>query len=155
MNHHGSDLGADSEASQAEIGRRFLTVAVACLLLTSLAVSAFMLSTVGLHRLPQHIVRTALLLLLGYFLLRGRQWARWLLLALLAAALWIALPAIVRADAYSGPNLPGTLALLAMYVGYAVIARGLLWSGSVKAFFRVRNRVQDLGAGSADGSHTG
>jgi hypothetical protein len=134
-------FGGDGAALEVErtaefYGKRYLQISVGFLVISSVVVSTLMLASRGMSVLPQHVVRTALLLLLCHQLLKGRRWARWVLVAILAAALFIAFPALVRPDSYTRSALPGTLPVLCMYVGYAVIARGLLWSDSVRAFFR-------------------
>lgn len=121
---------------QVANGRRYLLVALSFLALTSLAVTATYLVRIGPGQLPQQLTRLALLLALGYFVLRGQPWARWVLLLLLLGGLWVAIPVLTRDGAFARDNLAGTLALLTMYVGYGVVARGLLYSESVRAFFR-------------------
>jgi hypothetical protein len=85
-------------------------------------------------------VRLSLLALLGAMLLQGRAWARWLTVALLIAGMYLAFPTFLRPGAWSRDGLLATVPLLALYIGYFVIARGLVWSTSVRAFFRAHRK---------------
>ena len=123
-------------------GRQYIWIAIGFLAATSIAVSLLWIYRFGLDRayLNRVVVRMSLLALLGAFLLQGRAWARWVMAALLLVAMYIAVPVFVRPEAWSREGLPATIPLLAMYLGYVVIARGLLYSKSVRAFFRAHRK---------------
>ena len=121
-------------------GRRHLRAALAFLIVTSVATAVVYLYRLGPDQIRQQVVSLCLLVLLGTFLLHGRAWARWVLLAILLVSLWIGFPVLTRPGAWSLHGLQGTIPVLVMYTGYAVIALGLVWSKSVRAFFRAHRR---------------
>jgi membrane-bound ClpP family serine protease len=126
-------------------GRQYIWIAIGFLAATSVAVSALWVYRFGLDRayLSWVVVRLsllALLALLGAMLLQGRAWARWLTVALLVVGMYLAFPMFLRPGAWSRDGLFATIPLLALYIGYFVIARGLVWSTSVRAFFRAHRR---------------
>ena len=133
-------------------GRRYLLVALGFLALTSIVVSIAYVMRIGPVRLPQQVGRLVILLALGYFVLRGRAWARWVLLACLLGGLWVAFPLFTRPGAFSRASLSATLPLLVMYLGYGVIARGLMYSESVRAFFRAHRRSDRVATRGGDDS---
>lgn len=90
---------------------------------------------IGPDRLPQQIVRFLLLLGLGYALLHRQQWARWVTVILLLLGAWTLTGPLLASSAFSGDQLWGSVALLALFVGYGIIVRGFLFSDSVRAFF--------------------
>lgn len=126
------------EVADPEIGRRYVLAAVGLLVSANLVVLVGYLVRIGTDRLPQQSVRLLLLLGLCWALLRGRQWARWLTVVLLFGALWVGMGVFGRPGAFARENLLGTLGLLALYVCYGVVGRALIWSASVRAFFRNR-----------------
>lgn len=129
---------SSSEVDPAHVaaGRRYLQWALAFLVLASVTVTALYVVRIGFGNFPQQVVRLVLLLVIGHFLLRGRAWARWLLLALLLWGVWVSLPIVLQTDTYRPENLPARLPLLVMFVGYVFVVRGLMYSRSVQAFFR-------------------
>jgi hypothetical protein len=128
------------DAAQVARGRSYLLVAVGFLVFASVVTIIVYIVRLGPGQITQQLGRLAVTLVLGFFLLQGRAWARWLLLAFLLAGLWVALGIILRPGAFAGEHLTVTLPLLVMYVGYAVIARGLIYSDDVRAFFRAHRR---------------
>ena len=131
-------MQGESEEADPEVGWRYVLAAAGLLVAADLAVLAGYVARIGTDRLPQQLVRLLILLGLCWALLRGRQWARWLTVALLLGGLWVGIGVLGRPGAFARPNLPGTLAMLALYLCYGVVARGLIWSASVRAFFRAR-----------------
>jgi hypothetical protein len=121
-----------------KVGRRYVLAAVALLVTVDLVVLVGYLARIGTDRLPQQLVRLLLLLGLCWALLRGRQWARWLTVVLLFGGLWVGMGVLGQPGAFGRERLPGTLGMLTLYVGYGIVARGLIWSASVRAFFRNR-----------------
>ena len=117
-------------------GRQFLVVAVAFLLVASVATTILYVVRVGPEKLPQQGTRLVLTAMLGYALLRGHAWARWVLVVLMMIALFAVVPFFLSPGAFAPDRLRSTLPLLGLYLGYAIIARGLLYSESVRAFFR-------------------
>ena len=121
-----------------EAGRRYVLAALLLLALTELAITAAYVVRIGTDRLPQQIVRFLLVLGLGYALLRRQQWARWLTVVLLLLGAWMLTGPLLASGSFSGERLPGSLVLLALFVGYGLIIRGFLFSNSVRAFFASR-----------------
>jgi hypothetical protein len=130
-------------------GRQYIWIAIGFLAVTSVAVSAFYIYRIGLDRayLNRLMIRWSLLALLAAFLLQGRAWARWLTVVLMIVAMYLAFPLFLRPGAWRGTELLGTLSLLAIYIGYFSIARGLIYSRSVRAFFRAHRRRTPAPAG--------
>lgn len=129
-------LGTDEVLEPVRQGRQLLMIAVAFLLASSLVTIVVYVTRIGPDRLPQQAARLVLTALLGYSLLQGRAWARWVLVALLAIALFAVVPFFLAPGTFAPDQLASTLPLLVLYLGYAVIVRGLLYSESVRAFFR-------------------
>jgi hypothetical protein len=125
-------------ASSPEVGRRYVLAVALLLALTEIAITAAYVVRIGTDRLPQRVVRFLLLLGLAYALLRRHQWARWVTVILLLLGAWALTGPLLASGAFSGDQLWGSLALLALFVGYGVIVRGLLFSTSVRAFFASR-----------------
>lgn len=121
--------------SSAEQGRRYVLLAIGLLVASDVAVTALFVARVGTERLPQQIVRLVLLLGLGYALMRRRRWARWVTFALMLAALWVIAPHVLSAGAFARDRLAATLPLLVLWVVYGLVARGLIYSESVRAYF--------------------
>ena len=123
-------------------GRQYIWIAIGFLAVASVVVAAAYVYRFGLDRahLSRLMIRWSILALLGAFMLQGRAWARWVTVALMVVALYTTFPAFMRPGAWSGGALPGTLAVLAVYIGYFAIARGLIYSKSVRAFFRAHRR---------------
>jgi hypothetical protein len=140
---------AEPDPEMVAHGRQYIWIAIGFLALTSIAVSAFWVYRFGLDRayLSRVSIRLSLLALLSAFLLQGRAWARWVTVALLVVGMYIAFPVFLAEGAWRGSQLAGTLAMLALYIGYFVIARGLIWSRSVRAFFRAHRRRPPAGDG--------
>lgn len=125
------------EAAQVAAGQRFVEIAATWLVAVSLAVSAFYIVRFGTASLPQQIGRLLLTVLLAWGLLRGRTWARWVTIVLAGLAFVFAIVPIARGAFRTIPPLPSLL-LLAFALSYGVVARGLLYSTSVRAFFAAR-----------------
>jgi len=123
-------------------GRQYIWIAIGFLAVTSVVASGFWIYRFGLDRayLSRLMIRWSLLALLGAMLLQGRAWARWLTVALLMVGMYTAVLIALRPGAWNRGEWPGTLFLLAMYTGYAIIARGLVYSTSVRAFFRAHRK---------------
>jgi hypothetical protein len=130
-------------------GRQYIWIAIGFLALASVAVAAVYVYRFGLDRahLSRLMIRWSILALLGAFLLQGRAWARWVMVALMVVAIYIAFPVFLRQGAWTGKALPGTLAMLVVYIGYFSIARGLIYSKSVRAFFAAHRRPPSPPAG--------
>lgn len=137
---HVDELPPDPELVRH--GRQYIWIAIGFLALASVAVAAAYVYRYGLD--PAHLrrlgIRWSILALLGAFLLQGRAWARWVMVALMVIGLYTTFPAFMRPGAWSGGALPGTLAVLVVYIGYFAIARGLIYSKSVRAFFAEHRR---------------
>jgi hypothetical protein len=115
-------------------GRRFVEIAATFIVAVALATFAFYMIRIGGSRLPQQIVRLALTIGLAVGLLRGWGWARWLTIALCALAFALVIVALGREGFRTMAPFP-SLVLLGIALGYGVVARGLLYSASVRAFF--------------------
>ena len=126
---------SNATVASAEMGRRYVLAAVALLVAVELVVIAAHLAQVGTDRLPQQSIRVLLLLGLGVALLRRQVWARWLTVALLLWGAWILTRPILAPGAFSGDVVWRTLPLLALFVGYGVVVRGMIYSASVRAYF--------------------
>jgi hypothetical protein len=126
------------DADQVAQGRTYVRIAAAALVLTSVATIALYVARAGTGRLPQQAVRLALTVGLAFALTRGQRWARWVTLVLLFLGLFVIVPVFRDPEAFRGPKLAGTLVVLALWVTYGLIGRGLLYSASVGAFFRAR-----------------
>ena len=134
-----TSAGADApDLYDVEIGRRYVFAACALLLLAHLGAVLIYVTRVGTDRLPQQLGRTLTTLALCYFLLRGYTAARWIVVGLCLLGLFTLAGPLLSEGAFRGERLPGTLVLLALFVGYGVIGRGFLYSQSVRAFFRAR-----------------
>jgi hypothetical protein len=96
---------------------------------------------IGPDRLPYHAVRLVLTIGLCAFLVRGRVWARWLILILLAIGIWRA-AGYVRFVWREGGVAGGTL-FTAMLVAYIAAARILLWSKDLRAYIEERDLGPD------------
>ncbi len=132
-----------SESSESvRIGRYYVTAAVVALVVTELLVTGAYVARIGTERLPQQAIRFVLVVGLGYALLRGKMWARWVTLALLLLACWMLTAPILARGAFAGDQLWRTLPLLALFVGYGLIIRGFLYSQGVRAYFN-RSRTPD------------
>jgi hypothetical protein len=129
-------MESPSEAELVSQGRHYVRLAAALLVLLSVAATALYLVRVGPDKLPQQGGRLLLTVGLGYALTRGKAWARWLTVLLVFLGLFTVAPAFAGADAFRPPRLGGTLVLLAMFVAYGVVGRLMLWSASVRTFFR-------------------
>jgi hypothetical protein len=129
------------DPEQVARGRRYVQLAATAFVALSLLSIAVYVARLGAGWLSQQAVRLALTVALAIGLVRGQAWARWLTLAACVLGLAAAMPAFAG-DAFTEPRLPGTLALLAMFVAYGFIARGLVWSESVRAFFRAHGAVR-------------
>lgn len=123
-------------------GRQYIWIAIGFLALASVAVAALYVYRFGVDaaHVKRLLIRWSILALLGAMMLQGRAWARWVMVALMVVALYLTFPAFLRPGAWSGGALPGTLFTLAVYIGYFAIARGLIYSRSVRAFFRAHRR---------------
>ncbi len=131
------------DASQVAQGRTYVRIAAGALVLTSMATNALHVVRAGTGQLPQQGVRLALTIGLALALVRGQRWARWVTIALLFAGLFIVVPVFRDPDAFRSPKLGDTLIVLALWVTYGLIGRGLLYSASVRAFFRARREGGD------------
>ena len=125
----------DDDALVAQ-GRIYIQIAAGVLLLTSILTVVAYVIRLGTGQLPVQLVRIVLTAGLGYALIRGKRWARWLTVLLMLAGMYLVVPAFWVDGAFQSPKLPGTLLLLGLFVAYGVIGRGLLYSESVRAFFR-------------------
>jgi hypothetical protein len=121
-------------------GRRYLQIALVFLIATDIAVTVAYVVRLGPGRLPQQVVRLMLWLLIAFFILKGKGWARWLLVVLLLGGLMALLPTLTRPNAFAPGERLGTALMAAMYAGYGVVARGLIWSDSVRAFFHAHRK---------------
>lgn len=137
-----ADLPDTPDPELVRHGRQYIWIAITFLAMTSAATAALWIYRFGLDKayFSRLMIRGSILALLGAFLLQGRAWARWLTVVLMIVAMYLAFPLFLRPGAWSGGALPGTLALLAVYIGYFSIARGLLYSTSVRAFFQAHRR---------------
>jgi hypothetical protein len=124
--------------NEVERGRRYLIAALAFLMLTSIGTTLMYMRRRGNDQLPQQIGRLVVLAVVGYFLIQGRSWARWLLLALVLVALGLASSFFLNPGTFDRDRLRATLPVLAMYFGYAVVAVILVLVPSVRAVFRSR-----------------
>lgn len=127
------------DAAQVAAGQRFVEIAATWLVAVSLAVSAFYIMRFGTASLPQHVGRFILTGSLAWALVRGKTWARWVTVVLAALAFMLAIVPIARGAFRTIPLLPSLL-LLGIALGYGIVARGLLYSASVRAFFATRRR---------------
>jgi len=136
------DHSQEPDPELVRYGRQYIWIAIGFLAVTSLLVSALWVWRFGLDRayLNRLMVRWSLLALLGAMLLQGRAWARWLTVALLMYGMYTAVLLALRPDRWSRGEWPGTVFMLAMYTGYAIITHGLVYSESVRAFFRAHRR---------------
>jgi hypothetical protein len=125
---------APAEAAEVAAGRRFVEIAATFLVAVSLATIAFYLVRLGPAKLPQQVVRFLLTAGLAYALLQGRTWARWLTVVLCAVGFAGVIVPLGRIAFRTLPILP-SLVLLGLALGYGIVARGLLYSASVRAFF--------------------
>ena len=139
-------MDSTPDAELVAQGRLYVRLAAALLVLLSVATTAVYVARLGTARLPQQGVRLLLTVGLAYALTQGRAWARWLTVLLLFLALFTLTPAFAEPGAFRPPRLGGTLVLLVMWVGYAMVGRLMLWSTSVRAFFRAQRAGR---AGSA------
>ena len=135
-------MDSRSEAGLVAQGRFYVRVAAALLVALSAAATALYLARIGGDKLPQQAVRFVLTVALAHALTRGRAWARWLTVLLVFLGLFAAVPALAGAGAFRPPRLGGTLVVLAMFVAYAMVGRLMLWSASVRAFFRAARPIQ-------------
>ena len=117
-------------------GRTYVRIAAAVFVAVSAVSIVVYLVRLGPAKLPQQLVRFALTAGLAYALSQGRVWARWTMLALLLLGMFVAVPVFRDPEAFRMPKLPATLFTLALFVVYGIIGRGLLYSTSVRAFFR-------------------
>jgi hypothetical protein len=124
--------------NEVERGRRYLIAALAFLMLTSIGTTLLYVRRRGNDQLPQQMGRLVVLAVVGYFLIQGRSWARWLLLALVLAALGLASSFFLNPGTFDRDRLRATLPVLVMYFGYAVVAVILVLVPSVRAVFRSR-----------------
>jgi hypothetical protein len=141
-------MSTDSDIALITQGRTYVRIAAAALVLTSVLTVLAYAVRLGTHQLPQQVVRIALTAGLGYALTRGQRWARWVTVLLLLAGMFVVVPVFADPLAFSREKLAGTLIVLAMFVTYGLIGRGLLYSTSVRAFFRAHRD----GIGSAAAS---
>lgn len=128
-------MSDDSNRALVDQGRIYVRFAAAAFVLTSVVVVLVYVARLGTDKLPVQLCRIALTAGLGYALTRGRSWARWLTVLLLLSGMFVVVPVITDRSAYSGDQLVGTLIMLALFVAYGIIGRGLLYSESVRAFF--------------------
>lgn len=135
-------MESPSETMLVEQGRWWVRIAAAALVLTSVASIAIYVARLGTGQLGQQVIRLLLTLGLAAGLVRGRAWARWLTFALMILAMVVAASAFVGADAFRPPRLGGTLLVLAMFLVYGVIARAMIYSASVQAYFRAHKRLR-------------
>lgn len=119
---------------QVAAGRRFVEIAATFLVAASIATVAFHLVRLGPAKLPQQVVRLLLTAGLAYALLQGRAWARWVTIVLCALAFGGASVPLGRVGFRTLPVLP-SLVLLGLALAYGIVARGLIYSRSVRAFF--------------------
>jgi hypothetical protein len=129
-----------SEAVLVEQGRRFVRIATAILVLATLAATAIDTARHGTSQLAAYAVRMVLLFVLAVGLVRGGPWARWLTVALLLGAIMEAGQALGRLAALRPEPRAATVLALAAFLGYSVIAHRLVYSASVRAFFRAHRR---------------
>lgn len=130
-------------------GRTYVRIAAGALLATSIASVLLFVARFGTVQLPQQIVRVALTAGLAHALTRGQRWARWVTVLLLFAGLFIVVPVFRDPDAFRGSRLAGTLVILAVWVTYGLIGRGLLYSASVRAFFHARGETSSSAPANA------
>jgi hypothetical protein len=123
-------------------GRKYVRIAAACLIAADVVVSAVYMWRMGFDRVGQQSVRLAVLCLLAVFLLQGKAWARWTLVVILFAAVFAGLGVLTRDGAWTRPQLPSTLPMLALVIGYVIVMRGLIYSTSVRAFFAAHGKPQ-------------
>lgn len=135
----------DDPATLAARGERFVEIAATFLVAVSIVGIVFYVSRRGTARLPVQLVRLVLTTGLAYALVRGHAWARWLTAGLMVLTFVALLPPVARELFRTVPVLE-SLGLLAMFIGYGVIGRGLLYSRSVRAFFAARRAARDGGA---------
>jgi hypothetical protein len=128
-------------------GRTYVRIAAAASVVVSAVSIAVYLVRLGPGKLPQQLVRFALTLGLAYALTRGRAWARWTTLVLLLLGMFVVVPVFRDPEAFRMPKLPATLFTLALFVTYGIIGRGLLYSASVRAFFRAA-KAERAGGGA-------
>ena len=121
-----------------------MRIAAATLLLMSISTVVTYVVRVGTGELPTQVARILLTAGLGYALTQGLSWARWLAVLSLLGGMFVVVPVFRAPDAFSGQKLTGTLVLLALFVTYGILARGLLYSDSVRAFFHASNQMSSL-----------
>ncbi len=115
-------------SNDAGRGRKIvLTIIGATLVISALVIIRSNLLT-GPHRLPQQVVRFILTVLLAFFLYRGANWARWLLVILYGLGGVGSLGLALFADTGMG------LLLVVMGVCYVFSAGALVSSSAVAAF---------------------
>ncbi len=137
------------DAALVAQGRTYVRIAAAAFVAVSAVSIVIYLVRLGPGKLPQQLVRLALTVGLAYALAQGRAWARWTTLALLLLGMFVVVPAFRDPDAFRMPKLPGTLGVLALFVTYGIIGRGLLYSASVRAFFRAAKGARARGGAPA------
>lgn len=133
----------DDPATLVARGERFVEIAATFMVAASLVGIAFYISRRGFGRLPVQSVRFVLTLGLAYALVRGQVWARWVTIVFLVSGFALMVPPVARAIFRTIPPLE-SVGITALFLGYGVIARGLLYSRSVRAFF-VERRASRMG----------
>lgn len=139
-------MNETADDAMVERGRRFVRIAAGALVVLELFTIALFIHRVGTDKLPQQGGRLVLTVILAVYLARGRPIARWITFAVSALAVLVVVPAFAG-DAFSMPKLPGTLGILVLFLTYGVIARGMIWSESVRAFFRAA-KTSHINAGA-------
>lgn len=146
MTEHRSDVAVEPAV---RLGRRHLQVAVACLVAVDLLTTANYVARVGTERLFQQGGRLVLLLILAYFLLQGKAWARWLFVLLLLGGFLVVLVSLVRLGPSARMNVAGGAFLFAMCATYGIIGGALIFSRNVRAFFRAHRNAQAFSSHAA------
>lgn len=113
-------------------GRGQVQAAVAAMLMLSLSSILLYLFRIGTDRLPQQALRFALALGLAYALIRGQPWARWVTVLLCLGALYTVGVGVQHPQATWGSRL----FMVGFGLVYVWVARLMLWSPNVAAFFK-------------------
>ena len=131
----------EEEATLVTRGRTYVRIVAAAFVAISVLTVTVHVARFGPAKLPQQSVRVVLTLGLAYALTQGKAWARWTTLVLLFLGMFVVVPVFRDPRAFHMPQLPATLVVLALFVAYGIIGRTLLYSQSVRAFFRAAKQA--------------
>lgn len=115
-------------SERAQKGQIILLVYLVLVLLASVGVIAFYVSSRGTDRLPAQLIRFVLTVVLCIFLFRGSRIAKSISVVLFAIGGSLALNGVFQG---SPLTVALSVGLAALYLSFAWM---LLWSGSVNAF---------------------